>query len=139
TLKWQMCLQYLEAKDHAKCVNVKQNPSFITTEVGDTVTLHCEHDGGASYPNMYWYQQQDGLTALKLNGYLAFTNAVYEYNPDGRFKLTGDGSKQGRLTISDLTTEDSAMYYCAASYHIAAKYVNRMPKTLRKNKYIINK
>ncbi|MGH0170834.1 UNVERIFIED_CONTAM: hypothetical protein FKN15_059609 [Acipenser sinensis] len=72
---------------------------------------------------MYWYQQSRKGT-LELIGYL--NNEIV--NPEEKFKksfnLTGNARRAGSLTISSILTEDSAVYFCAASIHSAADHLS---------------
>ncbi|MGH0171886.1 UNVERIFIED_CONTAM: hypothetical protein FKN15_062060 [Acipenser sinensis] len=70
---------------------------------------------------MYWYQQtRNG--ALELIGY-EYVNINPEEKFKERFKMTGKATEKGFLTISNLTAEDSAVYFCAASIHSAADHL----------------
>ncbi|RXM37467.1 Ig heavy chain V region [Acipenser ruthenus] len=72
---------------------------------------------------MYWYQQTS-KGALELVGYLYNKDVYPEEKFKKRFNLTGDAEKAGSLTISNLTAEDSAVYFCAASIHSAADHLS---------------
>ena len=66
-----------------------------------------------------WYQQSEQDTALKLIGYVLLTNPAVEDSFKGRFTVSGDAAtgKMAYLHIAKLRgTEDSAVYFCAATY-----------------------
>lgn len=65
---------------------------------------------------IFWYKQtlDHGLTLL---GYIWNKNNFPEENFKKKINLKGDGTKDGQLIIKDLLTNDSAVYYCAASLH----------------------
>lgn len=58
-----------------------------------------------------------GDSALKLIGYVSYSNPTMEEEFKGGFTVSGDGSKKCDLLIEELKTEDSGVYYCAASQH----------------------
>ncbi|XP_046901750.1 uncharacterized protein LOC124484723 [Hypomesus transpacificus] len=100
-------------------VEVHQTPSDLLSRDGDTVQLVCTHDQ-ADYRVMLWYFQKPGDTALTLIGYIYFQSPTYEGSYNKYFTMTGDfsgsGTKKGFLSIRSLSmSEDSAVYYCAAS------------------------
>ena len=65
---------------------------------------------------IFWYQQSIGDTSLKLVGYLNNKIATVESSFEGRFNISGDGTKNSTLHLLNLrAAEDSAVYYCAAS------------------------
>ena len=70
---------------------------------------------------MLWYQRSPGDTAMKLIGYVEYSQIYYEELYKEHFNITGDLSgnkaKNGSLFIVDLReSEHSAVYYCAARY-----------------------
>ncbi|MBN3278135.1 KV6AB protein, partial [Polyodon spathula] len=64
---------------------------------------------------MYWYQQTR-KGALDLIGY-EFGTISHEEKFKERFQMSGKATEKGFLTISNITAEDSAVYFCAASIH----------------------
>ncbi|MBN3288813.1 HVM14 protein, partial [Polyodon spathula] len=94
-------------------INIRQSPPSLIKSPGHSVELQCSHDD-SNYNQMYWYQQTR-KGALDLIGYLSNTEVKPEEKFKERFILTGDGRKAGSLTISSVTAEDSAVYFCAAS------------------------
>uniref|UniRef100_A0A8C9SQX0 Ig-like domain-containing protein n=1 Tax=Scleropages formosus TaxID=113540 RepID=A0A8C9SQX0_SCLFO len=63
-----------------------------------------EYSYHASFNTMLWYQQTENYGPFKLIG-----NLVYKGN------TTEDSYKERTLEISDVTSEDSAVYFCAVS------------------------
>ncbi|MBN3280149.1 KV5AM protein, partial [Polyodon spathula] len=92
-------------------INVRQFPPSLIKSPGHSAELQCSHDDG-SYNQIYWYQQTR-KGALDLIGYLSYTDVKPEEKFKERFKMTGKATERGSLTISNLTKEDSAIYYCA--------------------------
>ncbi|NXH91028.1 LV1 protein, partial [Edolisoma coerulescens] len=84
-----------------------QQPSSLSANVGDTVTITCS--GGGSYYG--WYQQ-------KVPGSAPVT-VIYANNnrPSGipsRFSGSKSGST-GTLIITEVWAEDEAVYFCAGA------------------------
>uniref|UniRef100_M3Y645 Ig-like domain-containing protein n=1 Tax=Mustela putorius furo TaxID=9669 RepID=M3Y645_MUSPF len=79
-----------------------------------TLSLTCVVSGGSVTSSYYWnwIRQRPGK-ALEWMGY--WTGST-RYNPafQGRISITADTSKnQFSLQLSSMTTEDTAVYYCA--------------------------
>ncbi|XP_042258276.1 immunoglobulin kappa light chain-like [Thunnus maccoyii] len=97
--------------------SVRQDSSFISANVGDSVSLRCSYKGDVA-AKLYWYKQTLGqkpriistLYDYKSNG--TFHN---EFNNNPRFTLDTENSKN-YLKITDLHISDSATYYCVSSY-----------------------
>ncbi|KAK2826670.1 hypothetical protein Q5P01_020884 [Channa striata] len=98
-------------------LEVRQSPSELIANPGDTVQIFCSHDK-TDYWMMLWYQRSPGDTALKLIGYLYLKDVTMEKPYEKDFKLSGDLSgntaKNGSLNIQLKGKEHSAVYYCAA-------------------------
>ncbi|XP_067436038.1 immunoglobulin kappa light chain-like [Thunnus thynnus] len=97
--------------------SVRQDSSFISANVGDSVSLRCSYKGDVA-AKLYWYKQTLGqkpriistLYDYKSNG--TFHN---EFNNNPRFTLDTENSKN-YLKITDLHISDSATYYCVGCY-----------------------
>ncbi|KAL6477489.1 hypothetical protein MHYP_G00133240 [Metynnis hypsauchen] len=87
-------------------------PSAVFMEPGKTVSLSCAHTY-KDYFYLYWYQQTTKDTSLKLTGYLYTTKFYSEKDFEMRFHISGDAKTEGTLQISNLSSADSAVYYCA--------------------------
>lgn len=79
-----------------------------------TLSLTCVVSGGSVTSSYYWswIRQRPGR-ALEWMGYWSGST---NYNPafQGRISITADTSKnQFSLQLSSITTEDTAVYYCA--------------------------
>uniref|UniRef100_A0AAY5KUK8 Immunoglobulin V-set domain-containing protein n=1 Tax=Esox lucius TaxID=8010 RepID=A0AAY5KUK8_ESOLU len=83
------------------------------------VQLFCHHQK-TDYRVMLWYQKSPGETALKLIGYLNFQSQSVERLYENHFNMSGDLSgnspKNASLNVFNLGPEDTAVYFCAASY-----------------------
>uniref|UniRef100_A0A3B3Z6G9 Ig-like domain-containing protein n=1 Tax=Poecilia mexicana TaxID=48701 RepID=A0A3B3Z6G9_9TELE len=101
--------------------DVDQTPPSIIKKIGESVDkeIRCSHSI-PSYQVILWYKQ-DKHKALKLLGYQNNDFANLEQDVKGKISFEGDGRKQSILTVSNLTVDDSAVYFCAASQHSAAE------------------
>ncbi|MBN3280150.1 HVM14 protein, partial [Polyodon spathula] len=93
-------------------INIVQSPPSLFVSPGHSAELQCYH-GDSSYTRMYWYQQTR-KGALELIGY-EYGTIYPEEKFKERFRMTGKATEKGFLTISSVTAEDSAVYFCAAS------------------------
>lgn len=109
---------------------VVQKPPYIITRSGESVAsgIKCEHKI-QFYEVILWYKQ-DERKALKLLGYLNLGNPYLEDMANGKFSFDGDGRSHSSLNISNPSLNDSAVYFCAASRHSAARSSRVGAKTL---------
>ena len=112
--------------------SVFQTPPFIMKRSGESVDqeINCSHSI-PGYDRILWYKQ-DQHQNMKLLGYL---NAKYPYPEEdvkGKISFDGDASEhsQSRLSVSNLSLEDSGVYFCAASQHSAADSPQLNTRTL---------
>lgn len=97
--------------------NVNQTPSERIKNSKESLKIECIHTI-QSYNRILWYKQNHG-GSLTFLGYI-FTSSYYpETEFTNKIKMDGDAStnKMSSLTISDLTLNDTAVYFCAASLH----------------------
>lgn len=117
---------------------VHQTPTAFIKGPGENVQLSCSH-AITSYYMILWYQQSAGDTALKLIGYASYESITMEAPFQKHFNVSGDGSKEAFLHILDLRQrEDSAEYFCAASYAQCCRCLSPSTKTLsnKKSQYL---
>uniref|UniRef100_A0A8B9RIV8 Ig-like domain-containing protein n=1 Tax=Astyanax mexicanus TaxID=7994 RepID=A0A8B9RIV8_ASTMX len=94
---------------------IQQSPAHVLGTPGQTeVKLSCRH-GDTSYPYLYWYQQKTASSSMELIGFLQYENVFPEEKFKARFKLSGHAKADAFLVISNITVQDSAVYFCAAS------------------------
>lgn len=109
---------------------IQQAPVDLQLSVKDkNARLHCRH-GDNSYPYMYWYQQK-ASGSIELIGMLHYENPTPEDNFKTRFKMSGHSKANATLSISNITTDDSAVYYCAASMHSGSSQFSPPTKKLQ--------
>ncbi|KTF91145.1 hypothetical protein cypCar_00042894 [Cyprinus carpio] len=88
-------------------------PADMMKHQGNTVNISCTHTYSSFY-YLYWYQRTTQEESFKLLGYLY----LQKFNPEkdyDRFHIYGNSQTHGTLQISTVTSEDSAMYFCAVS------------------------
>jgi len=99
------------------CEKVHQSPSDVLCVPNDSVELTCKHKI-TNYDTILWYKRSYGDSSLKLIGYARYSNLKdYEESYKDHFSLTGNGQEE--VTLKLLTArpdQDSAEYFCAASY-----------------------
>uniref|UniRef100_A0A3P8SBW8 Ig-like domain-containing protein n=1 Tax=Amphiprion percula TaxID=161767 RepID=A0A3P8SBW8_AMPPE len=96
--------------------------SILWKKQGEDATIDCSHTKSALYFYMYWYRQLPGET-MKL---IVFTTKGINNHDFGDF----NGRKHSNLSISTVSVNDSAVYFCAASRHSAADDTHVNTKTL---------
>ncbi|KAM7403595.1 hypothetical protein PAMA_004171 [Pampus argenteus] len=109
------CFFHLPWIKASKTNSVVQTPPFIIKRTGENVAseIYCSHSI-TGYDRILWYKQ-DGHKAPKLLGYLNLQFENLEDDVKGKVSFNGHGSKHSNFTIFNLTLNDSAVYFCAAS------------------------
>lgn len=95
---------------------IKQSLNLLIKPEETEARLDCHH-GDSNYPYMLWYQHKSaagGRGSMELIGLLYYDKPTMEKNFDARFKITGQSLRQAQLVISNITSTDSAKYFCAA-------------------------
>ncbi|ROJ19150.1 Immunoglobulin kappa variable 3-11 [Anabarilius grahami] len=96
---------------------IQQSPKHLLQTVEEKqAKLSCHH-GDNSYTYLYWYQQKSNGGSLELIGMLRYEAASPEEKFKLRFNIMGHATKDAFLLISNISAEDSAVYFCAASAH----------------------
>nr|6H3T_H Chain H, scFv 1C11 VH [Mus musculus]6H3T_I Chain I, scFv 1C11 VH [Mus musculus] len=87
---------------------------------GASVKVSCKASGYSFTDyNMCWVKQSHGKS-LEWIGYIDPYNGLTSYNPKfkGKATLTVDkSSSTAFMHLNSLTSEDSAVYYCARNYY----------------------
>ncbi|KAA0711391.1 hypothetical protein E1301_Tti006318 [Triplophysa tibetana] len=95
--------------------DVSQSPSDVFKAKGDDAKIECKHNI-SSYNVILWYKQTLD-NGLKLLGHLQYKNNQTESEFLNKIHLKGDATSNGLLVIKDVSGDDSAVYFCAASSH----------------------
>ncbi|KAL7872929.1 hypothetical protein AOLI_G00120000 [Acnodon oligacanthus] len=103
-------LLWLEVFSNSK--DVSQMPPDLLRKPGESAVLQCLHSI-SGYNYILWYKQTRNRE-LQYMGRLAVTSSQPEPEFSKKISLSGSGNKNGTLIINDLTSNDSAVYYCAA-------------------------
>uniref|UniRef100_A0A3B4V6V3 Immunoglobulin kappa light chain-like n=1 Tax=Seriola dumerili TaxID=41447 RepID=A0A3B4V6V3_SERDU len=115
--------QTVQATDQKFSSSVRQERSFVSANVGESLTLQCFFDN-ADLPRIYWYKQSVGQKPRLLSTlYASNTNGSFhdEFQNNPRFTLdTGTG--KNHLQITDLRISDSATYYCAKKNSLVIEF-----------------
>nr|NDP05890.1 immunoglobulin mu heavy chain [Bos taurus] len=95
----------------------ESGPSLV--KPSQTLSLTCTVSGlSLSNYNVNWVRQAPGKALECLGGIGITGNTGYNPALKSRLSITKDNSKsQVSLSLSSVTTEDTATYYCAKNYH----------------------
>ncbi|KAI5102609.1 hypothetical protein C0J45_7961, partial [Silurus meridionalis] len=102
--------------------NVQQSPSDLIKSKGDSVELVCLHSLN-NYNIILWYRNIANHT-LELMGYLWNKKDYVETNFTEKIEMNGDANKNCTLVIKELSSDDSTVYFCAASVHSDTKHLS---------------
>ncbi|XP_067436043.1 immunoglobulin kappa light chain-like isoform X2 [Thunnus thynnus] len=97
--------------------SVRQDSSFISANVGDSVSLRCSYKGDVA-AKLYWYKQTLGQKPRIISTLYDYeSNGTFynEFSNNPRFTLDTENNKN-HLRITDLHISDSATYYCVSSF-----------------------
>lgn len=94
-----------------------QEPKFHSVHPGNNVSFHCEH-ADTAFQDKFWYYLKKG-EALRRIGYTASTVDVFieDEFKNGRIRIQLFTAQKNTLHISNVSEQDSAVYYCASSIH----------------------
>lgn len=94
--------------------NIHQTPSELIRDPNQEVLMKCSHSN-SNFDMIQWYKESAGENKMLLVGYARFSSVVVEDQFKDSFKVSGDGGSLSSLQIEKCRSEDSAVYFCAAS------------------------
>ncbi|KAI5629633.1 hypothetical protein C0J50_12682, partial [Silurus asotus] len=98
------------------CESLESLQSLVQTEPRETLSLACRGSGFTfgSY-NMHWIRQQENKPLVWMGDiHTDASGTGYSKLFEGRTEITRDNSNSVLyLKLSDVTAEDTAVYYCA--------------------------
>lgn len=110
--------------------SVQQTPTALIKHHGDEVQINCSHSN-TNFEMIQWYKQSAGENDMALIGYVRFSSATVENQFKETYNVAGDGNSLAHLHIPKLSrSEDSAVYFCAASKAQCYKNPQSSTKTL---------
>ncbi|KAK1153217.1 immunoglobulin lambda-1 light chain-like, partial [Acipenser oxyrinchus oxyrinchus] len=98
----------------SQAVTVTQTPEILLSSERINVTINCKHDDSNHY-QIYWYRQvrDGGLTYI---GYSPGANSKeLEKGFESKFDIIRPDIYHSSLEIASLTSEDTAVYFCAST------------------------
>ncbi|KAJ3613904.1 hypothetical protein NHX12_020147, partial [Muraenolepis orangiensis] len=101
-------------------VEVTQTGSVVTSEA-TSVTLSCSH-GDTEVFYLLWYRYKRFGDPLVPIGYIFTHIPNLEAEFKHRFSVEGNGKSHCHLTIANVSSDDSGVYYCGAVRHGGAKF-----------------
>nr|NDP06983.1 immunoglobulin mu heavy chain [Bos taurus] len=102
----------------------ESGPSLV--KPSQTLSLTCTVSGfSLSSYGVYWVRQAPGKALECVGGISSGGSIGYNAALKSRLSITKDNSKsQVSLSLSSVTTEDTATYYCTKSSHGGGDYLN---------------
>ncbi|KAG9464402.1 hypothetical protein GDO78_019990 [Eleutherodactylus coqui] len=99
---------------HGSCAQIvlTVSPEYTAVSPGDTAIISCTYSSYVSSSYLHWYQQKPEQPP-KLLIYYATTR---QPGVPERFSGSGSGTDY-KLTITGLTKDDIAHYYCQQGYN----------------------
>ncbi|KAK2843658.1 hypothetical protein Q7C36_011873 [Tachysurus vachellii] len=96
---------------------VTQIPSVSWKLKGESAEMKCSHNKGLGYIQMYWYRQRQGQSMELIVYKTPSSEPDFGSVDKNKFSTVKEIPANGSLTVKDLDTEDSAVYFCAVSEH----------------------
>uniref|UniRef100_A0A3B4X2Z7 Ig-like domain-containing protein n=1 Tax=Seriola lalandi dorsalis TaxID=1841481 RepID=A0A3B4X2Z7_SERLL len=84
----------------------------VSGREGESVKLSCQYQTTETYIYLYWYRHDSDLQAPQFILWKGAKRETRQYNPTpSRYQSRTTGTST-ELTISRLTLNDTALYYC---------------------------
>lgn len=100
-----------------------QTPTHLLSKNNaESVMLHCSHKNPTLNVILWYKLPLSG--EMQLMGYLYRKNNNSEPDFEEKIELLGNGGSNSDLTLKKLSSDDSAIYYCAAREHGAVGFLH---------------
>uniref|UniRef100_A0A9J8C8B2 Ig-like domain-containing protein n=1 Tax=Cyprinus carpio carpio TaxID=630221 RepID=A0A9J8C8B2_CYPCA len=98
--------------------DVSQVPSVLMAVKGNDAQLNCTHKKDFTFNQMYWYRQRPGQT-MTLIVFTSTLNSKHDYGESdpNKFPVIKTVQESGSLTVNNVESDDSAVYFCSVSKH----------------------
>uniref|UniRef100_A0A8C8C254 Ig-like domain-containing protein n=1 Tax=Oncorhynchus tshawytscha TaxID=74940 RepID=A0A8C8C254_ONCTS len=96
---------------------IQQSSGLMSANVGDTVTLQCFYEGNMAM-HFSWYKQPLGEKPQVISTVYRYDEAptfYHEFKGNPRYSVQS-GQGINHLSISDINSLDSALYYCGSAH-----------------------
>ncbi len=84
---------------------------------GSSVQLNCTHKKDFTFIQMYWYQQRPGQTMTLIVFTSTLSSPDYGDSDPNKFPVIKTDAESGSLTVNNVESDDSAVYFCSVSKH----------------------
>uniref|UniRef100_A0A672MVF6 Ig-like domain-containing protein n=1 Tax=Sinocyclocheilus grahami TaxID=75366 RepID=A0A672MVF6_SINGR len=104
--------------------DVSQVPSVLMAVNGSSVQLNCTHKKDSSFVQMYWYRQRPGQT-MTLIVFTSTLSSKHDYadSDPNKFPAIKTVPESGSLTVNNVESDDSAVYFCSVRQHTTVFYL----------------
>uniref|UniRef100_A0A4W5JAL1 Ig-like domain-containing protein n=1 Tax=Hucho hucho TaxID=62062 RepID=A0A4W5JAL1_9TELE len=102
---------------------IQQESGLTSANVGETVTLQCFYEGDVAM-HFSWYKQPLGEKPQVISTVYKYDEAptfYHEFKGNPRFSVKS-GKGINHLSISDIKSSDSALYYCGSAHSNVLKF-----------------
>uniref|UniRef100_A0A673LUL0 Ig-like domain-containing protein n=1 Tax=Sinocyclocheilus rhinocerous TaxID=307959 RepID=A0A673LUL0_9TELE len=112
--------------------DVSQVPSVLMAVKGSSVQLNCTHKKDSTF--MYWYRQRPGQT-MTLIVFTSTLSSKHDYGDSdpNKFPVIKTVPESGSLTVNNVESDDSAVYFCSVSKHTVCQ---RLESAIQKHSCI---
>uniref|UniRef100_A0A673M1T1 Ig-like domain-containing protein n=1 Tax=Sinocyclocheilus rhinocerous TaxID=307959 RepID=A0A673M1T1_9TELE len=97
--------------------DVSQVPSVLMAVKGSSAQLNCTHKKDFTFNQMYWYRQRPGQTMTLIVFTSTASNPDFGDSDPNKFPVNKTVPESGSLTVNNVESDDSAVYFCSVSKH----------------------
>jgi len=103
------------------CQDVTQDPTVSWSYESKSAAMNCSHNKDISHSQMYWYRQRPGETMTLIVFTALGGQPDYGGSSQSKYSAIKDNAQSGALTVKDLQSDDSGVYFCAVGKHSDVK------------------